>query len=332
MPLGIAGFTYADLTTRSAFAICTSVFCERVAAADPDLWAQWDAYRRPPTRRVADRALRPDRPDGAARQPLRRAAVPRGRRRRPAFATARTANSSRCSASRSTSSASARCRSSRAASTSRSIRPTSRSSTSWRAPWAATSITSWRSPRPDARCSTRGRVACDRHRRREGAGRRSQLDALKRWCAACLHDPGYRPWVIFRFPETLDYFNLVQVQRPRPELPEAMLGPDDRLRRRDGFKLTDPRWNTREIVSEIHYCVLCHERDKDSCSKGLRDKEGAVTAESARHSAARLPARREDLRDAPGAEGRRCHRRAGDRHHRQPDGARAPATASATTA
>src|SRR6188508_259507 len=28
----------------------------------------------------------------------------------------------------------------------------------------------------------------------------SQADALKRWCAACLHDPGYRSWVIFKFP------------------------------------------------------------------------------------------------------------------------------------
>jgi NAD(P)H-flavin reductase/NADPH-dependent glutamate synthase beta subunit-like oxidoreductase len=84
--------------------------------------------------------------------------------------------------------------------------------------------------------------------------------------------------VIFRFPETLDYMHLVQVQRPRPELPEAMIGPDDRLRRRDGFKLTDPRGNTREMLSEIHYCVLCHERDKDSCSKGLHDKQGTVLA------------------------------------------------------
>src|SRR4029078_7942315 len=30
-------------------------------------------------------------------------------------------------------------------------------------------------------------------------------------------------------------------------------------------------------LSEIHYCVLCHERDKDSCSKGLREKDGTVT-------------------------------------------------------
>jgi hypothetical protein len=56
-----------------------------------------------------------------------------------------------------------------------------------------------------------------------------------------------------------------------------MVGPDDKLRRREGFKLTDNRYNRRENLSEIHYCVLCHERDKDSCSKGIRDKEGKVT-------------------------------------------------------
>src|SRR5207248_2251019 len=69
-----------------------------------------------------------------------------------------------------------------------------------------------------------------------------EAQALKRWCAArlgSLHRREYREWVIFRFPETLDYFNLVEVKRPMAELPEAMFGPDWRLRRRDGFKLTD---------------------------------------------------------------------------------------------
>jgi len=103
-----------------------------------------------------------------------------------------------------------------------------------------------------------------------------ETDALKRWCAARLHDRAYRSWVIFRFPETLDYWNLVEVQRPEPHLPEAMRGPDWRLRRRDGFGLTDPRFTRRESLSEIHYCVLCHERDKDSCSKGLHDRDGRV--------------------------------------------------------
>jgi len=101
-------------------------------------------------------------------------------------------------------------------------------------------------------------------------------EALKRWCAARLHDRAYRGWVIFRFPETLDYWNLVDVQRPIADFAEAMCGPDWRLRRRDGFGLTDPRYSSREVLSEIHYCVLCHERDKDSCSKGLHDKDGRV--------------------------------------------------------
>jgi len=105
-----------------------------------------------------------------------------------------------------------------------------------------------------------------------------EADALKRWCAARIHDRAYRGWVIFRFPETLDYFNLVEMQRPDPELPEALIGPDWRLRRRDGFKLTDRRFTVREVLSEIHYCVLCHERDKDSCSKGLHDKNGATSS------------------------------------------------------
>ncbi len=48
-----------------------------------------------------------------------------------------------------------------------------------------------------------------------------------------------------------------------------MEGPESHLRRRDGFTLTDPRMTGREVLGEINYCVLCHEREKDSCSTGL---------------------------------------------------------------
>ncbi len=104
----------------------------------------------------------------------------------------------------------------------------------------------------------------------------SQIDSLKRWCATRLHDGACRGWVIFSFPEMLDYWRLVDVERPRPDFAECIVGPDDRLRRRDGFTLTDPRMSSREVLSEIHYCVLCHERDKDSCSKGLRQQAGTI--------------------------------------------------------
>jgi NADPH-dependent glutamate synthase beta subunit-like oxidoreductase/NAD(P)H-flavin reductase len=105
----------------------------------------------------------------------------------------------------------------------------------------------------------------------------AEIESLKRWCAAHVHDPRFKNWVVFRFPENLDYDHLVHVKRPSAALPEEMFGPDDKLRRREGFKLTDERYSRREVLSEIHYCVLCHERDKDTCSKGIRDKEGKVT-------------------------------------------------------
>jgi NADPH-dependent glutamate synthase beta subunit-like oxidoreductase/NAD(P)H-flavin reductase len=112
----------------------------------------------------------------------------------------------------------------------------------------------------------------------ERAGQSSpELVALQQWCAAHLHDPAYRNWVSFRFPEAIDHFNLVEFQRPNTHLSEQMIGPDRRLRRRDGFALTDARMEPREILSEIHYCILCHERDKDSCSKGIRAADGSVS-------------------------------------------------------
>ena len=78
----------------------------------------------------------------------------------------------------------------------------------------------------------------------------------------------------------VDYFKLVEVEHRHPGLPTAMEGPESHLRRRDGFTLTDPRMTAREVLSEIHYCVLCHERDKDSCSKGLLDEETAHVQEN----------------------------------------------------
>jgi len=103
------------------------------------------------------------------------------------------------------------------------------------------------------------------------------IDDLLQWCALHLHDPAYKHWVSFHFPESIEHFDLVQVQRTMAGLPESMLGPDERLRRRDGFALTDRRMEPRQILSEIHYCILCHERDKDTCSKGIRDAGGAIT-------------------------------------------------------
>jgi NADPH-dependent glutamate synthase beta subunit-like oxidoreductase/NAD(P)H-flavin reductase len=59
-------------------------------------------------------------------------------------------------------------------------------------------------------------------------------------------------------------------------MPELFVGPQHDRRQRLGFLLTDRRMGPREIEAEIDYCLLCHDRDKDSCSKGMVDpKTGA---------------------------------------------------------
>ncbi|MBL8609844.1 MAG: FAD-dependent oxidoreductase, partial [Myxococcales bacterium] len=105
------------------------------------------------------------------------------------------------------------------------------------------------------------------------------LDAFEAWLANRRrdhHDPARR-WPSLRAPKTLDFQHLVELRRPDPKTPELFVGPADERRERDGFSLTDRRGGPRDIEQEIDYCLYCHERDKDSCSKGLRDaKTGDV--------------------------------------------------------
>jgi NADPH-dependent glutamate synthase beta subunit-like oxidoreductase/NAD(P)H-flavin reductase len=116
----------------------------------------------------------------------------------------------------------------------------------------------------------------------EDAGRAAivafALDAVEAWLAARRedeHNPA-RKWPSLKAPATIDHHNLVQLRRG-DDLPEAFVGPEHERRARDGFELTDRRMNPRQIESEVDYCLYCHDRDKDSCSKGLRDnKTGAI--------------------------------------------------------
>jgi NADPH-dependent glutamate synthase beta subunit-like oxidoreductase/NAD(P)H-flavin reductase len=102
------------------------------------------------------------------------------------------------------------------------------------------------------------------------------LDAIEAWLAHRRkdhHDPAFH-WPSLRVPKTVDHQHLVELRRPEPKLQELFVGPDHERRERDGFPLTDRRGDPRQIEQEIDYCIYCHERDKDSCSKGLRDRGG----------------------------------------------------------
>jgi NADPH-dependent glutamate synthase beta subunit-like oxidoreductase/NAD(P)H-flavin reductase len=83
-----------------------------------------------------------------------------------------------------------------------------------------------------------------------------------------------KDWLSFVRAGKLDYDHLVHVERPNSDLPEAMQGPASHLRPRDGFKLTDRRMTPKQVLREIDYCILCHQREKDSCSHGFAEKTG----------------------------------------------------------
>lgn len=107
---------------------------------------------------------------------------------------------------------------------------------------------------------------------------RAALGVIGEWCVQVNADPSRREqvagWVSFVRPNKLDFEQLVELEHPRKDLPEALAGPDRHRRLRDGFRLTDPRMNRKEVLREIDYCIICHPREKDSCSHGFRDAKG----------------------------------------------------------
>jgi NADPH-dependent glutamate synthase beta subunit-like oxidoreductase/NAD(P)H-flavin reductase len=271
--LGVPGYTFAELHEPDRLASLYERFCEETSSADPALWAEWDAYRRAPdaprppivlshlliamaphVSRFLKRLFDVDAPAAAiaastrAQDDLFRFKVDFVRRR----ALPLLKNGAHVAAT----------------------------------PEDDATVDALIAGAPTAdRELAIARAGCALLDREKAASPQSpqpsalspETEALRRWCAARIHDRAYRHWVIFRFPENVDPFHLVEVEHPEPTLPEAQVGPGWRLRRRDGFALTDARMRPREVLSEIHYCVLCHERDKDSCAKGLHDKDGKVS-------------------------------------------------------
>jgi len=99
------------------------------------------------------------------------------------------------------------------------------------------------------------------------------LDLFDRWLCALSLQPHRPDWTLLRLPQPLDFQRLVPLRRPRTDRPELLAGREEHQRRRDGFRLTDPRMTPREVRNEIDYCIYCHEREKDSCAKGFQEKD-----------------------------------------------------------
>src|SRR3954468_17296318 len=80
---------------------------------------------------------------------------------------------------------------------------------------------------------------------------RKLLELFDRWLYALSLQPRRPAWALLRLPHALDFQQLVPLRRPSADLPELLAGHEEHQRRRDGFRLTDPRMDAREVRSEI---------------------------------------------------------------------------------
>jgi NADPH-dependent glutamate synthase beta subunit-like oxidoreductase/NAD(P)H-flavin reductase len=106
----------------------------------------------------------------------------------------------------------------------------------------------------------------------------AEIEQLICWCVRVLTDveaQAYvKDWVSFQLPHKRDYAQLVPLYPVPEDSISRMESAPSQHRSREGFELTDPRFTPRQVLSEIDYCVYCHDKEGDFCSKGFPVKKG----------------------------------------------------------
>jgi NADPH-dependent glutamate synthase beta subunit-like oxidoreductase/NAD(P)H-flavin reductase len=84
----------------------------------------------------------------------------------------------------------------------------------------------------------------------------------------------HRSGVLFKAPRKVDPMHLVHLEsETRHGIPTLKLA-EDKLRAREGFHLTDQGMDLNHALDQANYCIFCHNQGKDSCSRGLKEKDG----------------------------------------------------------
>ena len=111
------------------------------------------------------------------------------------------------------------------------------------------------------------------------AGHGDALEAARDYAAWALYHPDgqarHAGGVLFKQPQKVDPLNLIELAEKAVDGVWSQVLPEAHLRRRDGFALTDAGMDLTQALDHVNYCILCHHQEKDSCSKGLKDREGA---------------------------------------------------------
>jgi NADPH-dependent glutamate synthase beta subunit-like oxidoreductase/NAD(P)H-flavin reductase len=84
----------------------------------------------------------------------------------------------------------------------------------------------------------------------------------------------HRRGLLFKVPHRLDMNHLVPVETIEHDGVTMTRLPEHDWRARDGFALTDAGTDLAGALDQANYCIWCHNQGKDSCSSGLKEKDG----------------------------------------------------------
>ena len=110
------------------------------------------------------------------------------------------------------------------------------------------------------------------------ANHASQLQCATQYTAWATLSPlgkaKHKSGVLFKTPHKVDPYHLVPVETSQSHgLVRLELG-RSHWRHREGFELTDNGTDLTGALDQAHYCIKCHNQAKDSCSTGLKEKNG----------------------------------------------------------
>lgn len=105
------------------------------------------------------------------------------------------------------------------------------------------------------------------------------LELAKRYAAWALFSPeGIKKHLsgqLFKIPTKLDLYNLLPHLNNDDKCGKHL--PISEIKPRDGFSLHEAPISLEYALSNSHYCIICHNQGKDSCSKGMPNfKENAL--------------------------------------------------------
>ena len=118
------------------------------------------------------------------------------------------------------------------------------------------------------------------HWSKDEAAHAAELEMALRYAAWALHTPEGRQrslaGVLFKQASKIDpYQLLIHAQQTDSEGVTSFTIDPAHLRRREAFNLTDEGADLVSALDQANYCIWCHHQGKDSCSRGLREKNPA---------------------------------------------------------